>query len=455
MLEALGFCRHRDEIGEIVTVWCRLPAGDGLRFFDESEVPVFVASFEIDWLQMCSNEANGVYGLRCCFIYDVAAALGIKIGLITDAFGVVTVVLVSVFIIFGLLCISYSVYFRSCIRKQRLLQLGYFNGPWITRIAFVLVAIWWGIWEVGRLSFLKGRGRLFTSLVWQKNICKYYILSNIGFAEPNLLLILVFLLRASLQKWKSGTLSRRWNKRTVCCAFLICLPLLILQLCLAFFGSKLLVEMRDHHIVLAKYFLSTSQLTDDSITCTYPLLSTVLLSLYDFVLMVYVSYFGVRMVSSAINKGLQKRACILIFSVMFFLPLRVILLGLTVLLNPSSFAFEAFVFLAFLMLLTCVFVGVCVLVYYPIADSLALRGIVHSDVEQLPFDDYYFDGGSAVANQSLLEIVRNSDSSTERDSRSFLATVNDEPSRASISHDAGDLSTAAFAIVSPPRALSS
>ncbi|CAM8944889.1 unnamed protein product [Rhodiola kirilowii] len=75
-----------------------------------------------------------------------------------DAFGVVTICLVSLLILVGFLCILYSIYFRSRIRSQGFRQLGYFSGPWIIRITFILFAIWWGIGEVIRLNFLRREG---------------------------------------------------------------------------------------------------------------------------------------------------------------------------------------------------------------------------------------------------------------------------------------------------------
>ncbi|KAK7853265.1 hypothetical protein CFP56_036429 [Quercus suber] len=127
-----------------------------------------------------------------------------------DAFGVVTICLVALLILLGLLCIIYSFYFRSRIRSQGFIQLSYFSGPWIIRITFILFAIWWGFGEVIRLSLL----RRALNLKWQETVCKCYIVSNLGFAEPCLFLTLVFLLRAPLQKMELGILSRSWNGKT-------------------------------------------------------------------------------------------------------------------------------------------------------------------------------------------------------------------------------------------------
>ncbi|KAJ6795308.1 Uncharacterized protein M6B38_226210 [Iris pallida] len=120
--------------------------------------------------------------------------------------------------------------FQLRIQRGDFVQLGYFNGPWITRIALVLVVIWWGLWEIGRLTLLKEMLGHFSSLTWQKTVCRFYILSNLGFAEPSIILTLVILLHASLQKRESGTLSRRWNRKTILHILFFCLPVLIMQL---------------------------------------------------------------------------------------------------------------------------------------------------------------------------------------------------------------------------------
>ncbi|CAD5178617.1 unnamed protein product [Musa acuminata subsp. malaccensis] len=115
-----------------------------------------------------------------------------------DAFGVTVISLVVLFDVLAIRCIYQVAYLRVQILQQNFLQLGYFNGPWVTCIFLVLVAILWRLSEIARLSFLKGS--LFSSITWQRNMCKLYILFNLGFSEPSIFLILVFLLRATLLK---------------------------------------------------------------------------------------------------------------------------------------------------------------------------------------------------------------------------------------------------------------
>ncbi|KAM3714829.1 hypothetical protein ACJW30_01G365700 [Castanea mollissima] len=335
-----------------------------------------------------------------------------------DAFGVVTICLVALLILLGLLCVIYSIYFRSRIHSQGYNQLSYFSGPWIIRITFILFAIWWGFGEVIRLSLL----RRAINLKWQETVCKCYIVSNLGFAEPCLFLTLVFLLRAPLQKMELGILSRSWNGKTAGYIILYCLPMFLLQL----FVILILPQLhRESQRKLPSYFTAATERVDNITICTYPLLSTIFLGIFAMILTAYLFWLGSRILKLVINKGLQKRVYMLIFSVSSFLPLRVLLLGLSVLVKPDPILFQVLVLLAFLALLCCAGVCICMLVYYPVADSLALGNL--QDIEaRRRVDDDHNDTISLIANQSHLEEEsgrispsRNSDASTKRGSISF------------------------------------
>ncbi|CAL1353751.1 unnamed protein product [Linum trigynum] len=346
-----------------------------------------------------------------------------------DVFGVVTICLVALLIIFGLVCIVYSFYFRSRVRNQDLLS--YFSGPWIIRITFIIFVIWWAFGEIVRLSFLRREGRVLNTLdyKWQENVCKGYIISNLGFAEPCLFLTLVFLLRAPLQKMDSGILGHKWNGKTARYVLLFCLPVFVLQLCVILIGPQL---RKDEATLmrLPLYFTSTATSTTQSSAvvalCTYPLLNTILLGIFATVLTLYLFWLGRRILKLVINKGLQKRVYTLIFSVSSFLPLRVILLGLSVLSEPERLLFEALAFTAFLALLCCAGVCICMLVYFPVADSLALGNL--SDLEaRRRVSEERNESISLIANQSYPEESSrispdsNSDTSTKRGSISFRA----------------------------------
>lgn len=294
---------------------------------------------------------------------------------VADALGVVTICLVAVLVILGFFCIIYSFYFRNRIVGQGFSQLSYFSGPWIIRITYIFFAVWWGVGEIIRLTLLRRHGRVLDALTleWQENVCKCYIISNLGFAEPCLFLTLIFLLRASLQR--SGTLSHKWNLKTASFVLLYCTPLFILQLVVILIGPK---YKKDHNPKLPSYFVraaSPSKTSRDISFCTYPLLSTIFLGLFATIITLYLFWLGRRILHLVINKGLQRRVYTLIFSISSFFPLRVVLLGLSVLSDPERPVFDAIAFLSFLSLLCCAGVGICMLVYLPIADSLSLRSL--------------------------------------------------------------------------------
>ncbi|CAA0840041.1 Unknown protein [Striga hermonthica] len=344
---------------------------------------------------------------------------------VADALGVVTICLVAALVLVGLFCIVYSFYFRS------LVQLSYFSGPWIIRITYIFFSVWWGIGEIIRLNIWRHDGRSLDS--WRDNVCKCYIVSNLGFAEPCLFITLIFLLRASLQS--SGTLGLKWNVKTAGFLLLYGLPMFILQLAVILIGPE---YSRDHNPRLPSYFIQASAFSSSETNtkvafCTYPLLSTVFLGLFATFLIAYLFWLGGRILHLVINKGLQKRVCTLIFSISGFFLLRVVLLGLTVLSDPGKLVFDAVAFLAFLSLLCCAGVGICMLVYLPVADSLSLRSL-ERDIEARP--GVSEDILSLLTNQSPLEGSLVSGGTPERNSSawgkcgsiSFQAVERDEPS---------------------------
>ncbi|KNA22466.1 hypothetical protein SOVF_033390 [Spinacia oleracea] len=363
-----------------------------------------------------------------------------------DALGVVTISLVVLLVLFGLFCIIYTLYFRARIHRSESRQLGYFNGPWIVRIIFIVFGICWGFGEVVRLSFFRQEGKVFHSLSlrWQEDICKVYILSNLGFTEPCLFLAMSFLLRASLNWRGSGILDRKWNFKTIGYVLLFCLPVFILDLLVVMIAPKVrrgkirVLRRLPEQFTSVYWKLPVSGQT--VIACTYPLLCTIIHGLFAIVLTTYLLLLGRRMVVSVINKGLQKRVYILIFLVSSFLPLRVILLGFSVLARQEHFLFEALAFSGFLVLFSYVVVGIFMLVYLPVADSLALnRGLgLHGGAEgggRCNTSEDYADSLSLIAaNQSHLEtstatsLGRNSDVSTKRGSISFRTMIKEEAS---------------------------
>ncbi|CAD6263599.1 unnamed protein product [Miscanthus lutarioriparius] len=288
----------------------------------------------------------------------------------TNIIGVVTIALISIVSILGLICLCRSVYFQLWIKRRGYQRLSYFNGPWLTRIILMLVALWWGVGEVLRLTFVNGEGRLISNRAWQVNVCKFYIISNLGFAEPGLFLLLSFLLSAALQKQELGTLNRKWNRKTIRAVFILCSPSLIWEACVVFVGGRVSSDDGQRSKV-SKYWYSASAIHNGNITCTYPLFSSVFLGAFYIILTVYVMFVGRQVLSLVINKGLRRRIYMLIFATGILLP-RATLLGLSVLPWPGEVVHEALVFVSFLVLMLAAMVGIVILVYFPVADTFAI-----------------------------------------------------------------------------------
>ncbi|KAJ8484233.1 hypothetical protein OPV22_016718 [Ensete ventricosum] len=184
---------------------------------------------------------------------------------------------------------------------------------------------------------------------------------------------------------------------------LFCFPILLMQIAVILLGPRLINEENsDKRTRIAKLFRCISTLTNGSSVCMYPLPSTIILGAFYAILISYITYVGTRLFSLVINKGLQRRIYVLTTSILC-LPLRAVLLGISVLPPPGNLLYEAIVFLAFLMLLFCTVIGICMLVFFPVADSLALRDNGHSEIEGMPYDHYYYDGVSLIASQNHQE----------------------------------------------------
>uniref|UniRef100_A0A7N0T4M2 Uncharacterized protein n=1 Tax=Kalanchoe fedtschenkoi TaxID=63787 RepID=A0A7N0T4M2_KALFE len=326
---------------------------------------------------------------------------------VADVVGVVTICLVALLILFGIICIFYSLHLRYRIYSQGFIQLNYFSGPWIGRITYVLFAIWWGLGEIVRLDFLR-QGRVVSAVgfEWQETLCKCYIISNMGFAEPCLFLTLALLLRAPLQKAESGPLSQKWNGKALRNVLLWCLPVLILQLAAILAGTKLNYYKKgtklvpDHFVRAATTFLLEGKYM--VALCTFPLLSTIISGVFLTILTLYLMLVGRRIFNLVVSKVLQRRIYIIILLVAVCLPLRYILLALSALSKPQEYLFQTLAFMAFLAPFSCVMVCIFILVYCPAADSLALGSLQDLDGRRRADDDQN-DVSSLIANQSYVE----------------------------------------------------
>ncbi|CAL9129061.1 unnamed protein product [Musa acuminata var. zebrina] len=196
-------------------------------------------------------------------------------------------------------------------------------------------------------------------ITWQRNMCKLYIIFNLGFSEPTVFLTLVFLLRASLQRRESGTLSQGWNKKTI--------------------GY----DRSDGRAKKFNYFTRASVLIGDECLCRI------------------------------------RWTAYIVFSNQQTVTPKALLAGI---LNYFFSSSEAF-----LVMLFCAVIGIVILVYFPAEDSVALRDLEEREMEEVPYDDYYYDSASLIVSQNCHDTRRNSDASTKRGSISFRTMIRDDP----------------------------
>ncbi|CAN1258613.1 hypothetical protein LINPERPRIM_LOCUS9932 [Linum perenne] len=163
----------------------------------------------------------------------------------------------------------------------------------------------------------------------------------------------------------SGILSQRWNGKTAGYILLFCLPVFILQLFLILIGPELHKD--------------------------------------DITLMKSLPHYFTKAATT------QSSAVIALF-----------------LSEPERLLFEVLSFSAFLALLCCAGVSICMLVYFPVTDSLAL-GSVRDLEARRRISEEHDENVSLIANQSYPEESsrvspdRTSDESTKRGSISFRA----------------------------------
>ncbi|RVW28931.1 hypothetical protein CK203_102855 [Vitis vinifera] len=161
----------------------------------------------------------------------------------------------------GFLCIIYSCYFRTRIHSRGFVQLGYFSGPWIIRIIFILFAIW------------KQSASITLFQIWG--------LPNLACSSP-----LCFYFVHPYRRW-SRDFKPEMEWKTAGYVFLCCLPVFALQLIVILIGPDF-NKGKNNTFELPHYFTSTAVPSrmkdggDDIALCTYPLLNSLALrSLLD------------------------------------------------------------------------------------------------------------------------------------------------------------------------------
>ncbi len=102
------------------------------------------------------------------------------------------------------------------------------------------------------------------------------------------------------------------------------------------------------------------------------------------------------MVGVVINRCLQRRVYGLLAALLFFLPVHLLFLGMSLFSKPTHLVFELLVFLGFLTVMLSTTVGEGVLIIRPIADALAVCGVFASS-QNLGQDMEAMGGGRSLS----------------------------------------------------------
>eukprot|EP00252_Welwitschia_mirabilis_P020368 TRINITY_DN4986_c0_g2_i1.p1 TRINITY_DN4986_c0_g2~~TRINITY_DN4986_c0_g2_i1.p1 ORF type:complete len:426 (+),score=31.52 TRINITY_DN4986_c0_g2_i1:1084-2361(+) len=381
--------------------------------------------------------------------------------LIADAFGAAILAIAVLFAATGIICVVYVLIFRCRVNAKRAYEpLRYFNLHWLPRLVLVVTSILWCLAEIFRPHLLRNEGWPLHSinLQWQRNLCRIYLVMNLGLMEPIIFLSVALLLCNSRshgdeigEQFEGRPKSR--NKKSIYLALLFCFIVFLIQL----FFNVLSPSIEFHngyrlekegYGTMPAYFTRTFHDRNGEVFCAYPLFSVVVYGLFACFYIMFLIYVGTGMIKKVINKVLRRRVVWLISSVVVLLPLRILFLGFSSVASPGRPVFEALVFFGFFAEIVYAAMAVRILVYKPVADSLAVKYICRlkenvmyqqSVMGMASFSSSGMVGGmsdiddaSNVACHSILEgattlsIGRDSDSSAKVGSISFRTMLKDE-----------------------------
>ncbi|KAI5062721.1 hypothetical protein GOP47_0023260 [Adiantum capillus-veneris] len=291
----------------------------------------------------------------------------------SDVLGIGTLVLVVICCCVGACCLAYVLFFHFRVGKERQPLLRDFDSPWVVRLVLICLSMLWTLGELFRLPWLREKDRMLHNMGIgsQENLCRFHVVWSVGLMEPGLLLTVLFLVQGSLQE-----APRHLNGRVLLLMCLSCLPVFVLQLSLAAAGHG--SSSKGFGSALPSYFTRSYKVIQEGSNsqlalCNYPLFSILALGIFSMVFVFCFARLGYRMLCHVINRKLRMRVYWLLTTVLLFLPLHVILLGVTVKLDPNRTVHEILMFLGFLTLLLCVAAAMGVLVILPVADAIAVH----------------------------------------------------------------------------------
>ncbi|KAK6926071.1 hypothetical protein RJ641_007790 [Dillenia turbinata] len=251
--------------------------------------------------------------------------------------------------------------FQLRFRSKFSPKLQHFNSLWATRLLLVLFIFLWSLSHLLRLpSVFTSLSLSFSSQVY---FCKFHTVLSLGLFQPAFLVILLYLVIVSIRKPNSNN-----SLSAVSLVFLV-FPVVLLQSFFLFsWDGDLLPDI----------FVRSWSVGDDSeesvVSCTYPLISTVIFGGFAMTYVVGFMVSSYRVVSLVINKGLRIRIYFLTFVVLFFLVAETVCLGFSAAWRLETLNTGLISLLAFLSALLVAAAGESILVIRPIRDSLAATG---------------------------------------------------------------------------------
>ncbi|KAA8540083.1 hypothetical protein F0562_026775 [Nyssa sinensis] len=248
-----------------------------------------------------------------------------------SAFDLATVALISGLLLLSFLSVSFIFHLR--LKSQSSDHLRNFNSLWTVRFLLISFITLWALNEIIRLPIFRQQYLYpflpFLTISQQANLCKTHVVLSLGFFEPGFLTLFVF-----------------------------------------FSPSE--VEIPD--AFRKSFVLSMDDFGNKTVLCTYPLLNTTMFGAFGIAYSLGLLLSCWRVVSLVINKALRIRIHLLALAVTIFLPLQILLMGLSALWRPEKPAYGGVMLAMCVCMTVCAVVGEGVLVIKPVVDALAAGG---------------------------------------------------------------------------------
>lgn len=232
----------------------------------------------------------------------------------------------------------------------------------------VLFISHWAINEIIRLPLFRGSS-IFPSLTLseQDDLCKLHVVFSLGFLEPGFLITMLFIINKSVKERNHR--SEIWS---ILYVLLMSLPMLILQIITVFLLTPFKKQLGPTMVQTS--FVTVDDDGNKSMTCSFPLLSSIIFGVFAVVYSVSLLVSCWRVVKLVINRILILRISLLGFVVIISLLVQLFVLGLESFLTPSSVWYGGAMLGMFVNVAMVASVAEIVLVIKPILEAFVADG---------------------------------------------------------------------------------